>query len=169
MQADEFWHYALDVYQQEGVKQACLDLQDKMQLNVNLILAMMYLCKHGLMYRYDDFSEVEQAIAESEKKLKHHRRKRRGLKKIDESLYEKALSEELTMEKAQQAIIVEYSNGLVFQHIPNTSVLRDQLAALCLRQLTRLRPARSEFSRPRGTQTLSDEILQAISVLGVHV
>jgi len=34
----EFWNYSLQLYKQEGVAAACLELQDAYQLDVNLIL-----------------------------------------------------------------------------------------------------------------------------------
>jgi uncharacterized protein (TIGR02444 family) len=164
--ADKLWAYSLAVYQHEEVKTACLELQDSMGLNVNIILSMMHLSAHDLMYNFDDIAALEQAISKSDKALKRHRVKRQGLKTVDNALYAQSLKDELGMEKAQQAEIVTFANTLFFHHQQLRSRLSSQLAALCIRQLN--------HSRQQGTlkldpRTLSGETLKACGALVNYV
>lgn len=42
-----FWHFSLDFYGQDGVAAACLDLQDRAGLDVNLLLFALWLGVEG--------------------------------------------------------------------------------------------------------------------------
>jgi len=157
---DNFWEYSLAVYQHDEVKQACLFLQDRMDLNVNVILSMMYLCKYDRMYQFEDIEKLEADILPSERLLKRHRAKRRDLKSIHESLYKQALNEELALEKEQQARITQYANTLTFNAYGEPNQLSDQLVGLCMRQSMRSQ------SKPL---TVDTEDLDACATLANYV
>lgn len=172
LSAVNLWQYSLSVYGIDEVKDACLTLQDEMQLNVNVLLCMMFLSKQGFMFRFEDINLLEQAIEESDKALIRHRKKRRNLKEVNQDLYEKALADELVLEQAQQKEIVRFTNTLNLQHTPHPSVLSDQVSALCLRQITvkRLRKARANIPgqirmQPVDNQQLSPSVLSACAAL----
>lgn len=166
LDVDELWQYSLAVYQQEEVRLACLALQDSMQVNVNVLLSMMYLCKRQRMYDFDDIGKIEEAISQSDKALKRHRAKRRGLKNIDAGRYQKALDQELILEKAQQVEIVNFANTLFFPYMRSSEELSDQIAALCLRRITNTRSKREQKLDPRK---ISDEVLKACGTLAEYV
>lgn len=46
-EANPFWDYSLEVYQREAVAKACLALQDRLQLDVNLLLFCCWTGEHG--------------------------------------------------------------------------------------------------------------------------
>jgi uncharacterized protein (TIGR02444 family) len=46
--ANPFWDYALELYRQEGVDSACLDLQRRHDLDVNLVLLCCWLGGRGI-------------------------------------------------------------------------------------------------------------------------
>jgi uncharacterized protein (TIGR02444 family) len=46
--ANRFWDYALDLYRQEGVEEACLELQERHGLDVNLVLLCCWLASRGI-------------------------------------------------------------------------------------------------------------------------
>lgn len=159
-----FWDYSLLAYKNEAVKDACLLLQDNMDLNVNVMLSMMYLCHHDRMYHFEDIEKLEMAISVSEKVLKQHRAKRRDLKAIDTGFYEQALREELVLEKQQQAQISEYANTLVFNAYGEPTQLSDQLVALCMRQ-----SMRPQFKKKNQVKSVSADELDACAALANFV
>jgi uncharacterized protein (TIGR02444 family) len=157
---DAFWEYSLSVYQHNEVKDACLLLQDRMDLNVNVILSMMYLCKHDRMYHFEDIEKLEADILPSEKNLKRHRAIRRDLKNINDLRYRQALSEELALEKEQQELITRYANTLTFNAYGEPGQLSDQLVALCMRQT---------MHAQTKSLTITNEDLNACKTLAKYV
>lgn len=162
---DGLWEYSLLVYQNEAVKQSCLQLQDDLQVNVNIVLSMMYLSKHQRMYQFEDIASIEQAIKQSDLVLMRHRAKRRNVKRLDATLYNEALVEELTLEKAQQDELVEHANTLFFHHMAFPEQLADQLTGLCLQKLNNLRATAAYKLDPR---TVSAESLTACATLSAN-
>ncbi|WP_371194329.1 TIGR02444 family protein [Glaciecola sp. SC05] len=163
---DALWDYSLSVYKYDEVKSACLALQDGLQINVNIVLSMMYLSQHERMYNFDDIQRIEEAIEASDKRLWRHRAKRRGIKTVDLTLYKKALEEELALEKSQQAEIVTFANTLFFHYVRTREQLSDQLAALCLRKLT---DTRAMQGKKLDHRTVSQECLKACASLSQYV
>ncbi len=47
VEANPFWDYSLEVYRREAVSKACLALQDRLQLDVNLLLFCCWTGDHG--------------------------------------------------------------------------------------------------------------------------
>jgi uncharacterized protein (TIGR02444 family) len=47
--ANPFWDYALDLYQREGVEAACLELQQRHGLDVNVVLFCCWLASRGIL------------------------------------------------------------------------------------------------------------------------
>ncbi|WP_395338700.1 TIGR02444 family protein [Ningiella sp. W23] len=144
IQKEALWEYSLDAYSNQAIKEACLELQDSMMINVNLVLCMMYVCSHRYMFDFDDLEKIELAIAESDKALIRHRAKRRGLKLMDKALYEEALKDELILEKSQHQEIVNAANALFFRHMTHNSQLSDQLSGLCLMRINALNRTRQK-------------------------
>jgi len=46
--ANPFWDYALELYRREGVESACLELQERHGLDVNLVLLCCWLASRGI-------------------------------------------------------------------------------------------------------------------------
>jgi uncharacterized protein (TIGR02444 family) len=46
--ANPFWDYALELYRREGVESACLELQERHGLDVNLVLLCCWLARRGI-------------------------------------------------------------------------------------------------------------------------
>lgn len=111
-QADKFWLWSIDVYQQAQVKQACLHLQDSYDCNVNLILLCMYLQSLNCRLSVQDCQILIKTIRPSEQNLKAHRRERRQIKSVDNVRYKRFLAQELVLEKQQQVEIIECLNHL---------------------------------------------------------
>jgi uncharacterized protein (TIGR02444 family) len=58
-QADSYWRFALEIYARPGVSQACLDMQDSLGLDVNVLL--MALLAARIHERAITSAEIEQA------------------------------------------------------------------------------------------------------------
>jgi len=57
--SDEFWNFSLAVYQQPGVSQECIVLQDRLGLDVNLLLLSAYLgASRKVVLTADDIQSV---------------------------------------------------------------------------------------------------------------
>jgi uncharacterized protein (TIGR02444 family) len=58
------WTFALDFYRKPGVAQACLTLQDKLGLNVIMLLFALYLFdRHRYALGTDEIARLEQTVA----------------------------------------------------------------------------------------------------------
>lgn len=172
IKADDLWDYSLAAYSKNSVKHACLTLQDTMQINVNLVLSMMYLCHHQRMYEFDDIVQLEQAIAPIENKLAEHRAKRRALKSISQERYKQALDEELVLEKQQQHLLVEKANTLEFGFMLSPDYLCDQLSALCWSRIIDTHIDNKQRALPEHlTQhnTLPQSVIDACETIAKHV
>jgi len=56
--ANPFWDYALELYRREGVEGACLDLQQRHGLDVNLVLLCCWLATRGVEVERDWLARV---------------------------------------------------------------------------------------------------------------
>lgn len=106
LDADAFWHFSLDIYGRDGVKDACLALQDGHSADVNLLLLILWLDRKQ---RQLTGQELEALLALSREwqrsRLGPHRAHRRSLAKGTPA-YEQALAGELELERQAQAAYV---------------------------------------------------------------
>lgn len=101
---DEFWKFSLAFYRRGGVAEACLALQDRHGLDVNLVL---YACWVGLSGRgrlgKRDLAEAERATAPWRRDVTEKlRTRRRMLKSAEAALYAEAQQQELAAEEVAQ-------------------------------------------------------------------
>lgn len=108
-----FWHFSLDLYDREGVANACLALQDDYQLDVNLILfCFWYGTTHGvvtekLLGEVIDFSaewrqQVVQPLRDTRRWMKLHSRQPAPITARFGTLRQQIKASELAAEKIQQ-------------------------------------------------------------------
>jgi uncharacterized protein (TIGR02444 family) len=117
LNASHFWDYSLEVYAKGKVQNSLIQLQDDYQLNVNVLLLMMYLDKQRIALECSQFQALKQSIAGSDAQLIEFRRKRRHAKSGDELLYKALLEEELALEKQQQQLLINCVNSLSTKHL----------------------------------------------------
>ena len=60
--ANPLWTFSLDLYGREGMAGLCLDLQDRLDLDVNLLLYAAFAAFCGKTLSADDLATVEAAI-----------------------------------------------------------------------------------------------------------
>lgn len=80
-ETNHFWQFSLDFYQRDGVAGACLMLQDRLGLDVNILLYAAWLASQGRTATVADFEQVDLLIAPwREEVIRPLRRIRRWLK-----------------------------------------------------------------------------------------
>lgn len=80
-ETNHFWQFSLDFYQRDGVAEACLTLQDRLGLDVNILLYAAWLASQGRTASAADFEQVDLLVAPwREEVIRPLRRIRRWLK-----------------------------------------------------------------------------------------
>lgn len=108
-----FWHFSLKFYERQGVKDACLMLQNKYHGNVNLLLMMCWLDAHQYSFEADELKNITQTLIKHQSLLVEFRRLRKQSKShLPTSLYQDMLQYELSLEKQQQYELVSLIKAL---------------------------------------------------------
>ncbi len=109
---DGLWDYSAKRY--ALCSEACLVLQDKFQVNVNLLMLLCWCVEHGAVITLIDLTRLRDAITDSDLALKQHRTHRRQAKPPagDSEVYETLKKQELVLEAEQQGILVSTFNQL---------------------------------------------------------
>ncbi|GGF62663.1 TIGR02444 family protein [Alteromonas lipolytica] len=100
-----FWQHSLAVYAKPGVASACLTLQDDYQVNVNLLLFYQWCYCNQVRVRPSLNNALNTVISQTDAAIQAHREVRRKAKGT--SNYEQLKQDELSLEAAQQAALVE--------------------------------------------------------------
>ena len=99
-----FWDFSLAVYGRPGVAAACLDLQDRLGLDVNILLFLAW-AGQGCGVRLDraELERIDAAVAPWRAEVvRPLRAVRRRVKAEDAALYERLKAAELAAERLQQ-------------------------------------------------------------------
>jgi len=111
--ADAFWDFSLATYGAPGVEQACLALQDRRALDINLLLFCCWAGRHGRALTTEEIAGLMAAVADWQAEVVWPlRQARRWLKGREtsaggraESLRQSILACELEAERAAQALL----------------------------------------------------------------
>src|SRR6516164_6105212 len=57
-----FWRFSLSFYQQAGVAEACIALQDDCGVDVNLMLFLLWLAANGRQVSLENIKELDQTV-----------------------------------------------------------------------------------------------------------
>lgn len=142
--AEDFWQYAGSRYGKGDVAPLAILLQDRHGVNVNILLLICWCIEHGFIINLPQLNAVINAVEASEHALKQHRLERKQAKPEDKhdpnypqavAKYNQLKDDELVLEKAQQAIIVETVNSLGLASLPSgasimSGVFNASIAAL---------------------------------------
>ena len=63
MQASAFWRFSLAFYARPGVAQACLELQDQAEVDVNVMLYLLFLASQGRQTDRGTIKQIEEVAA----------------------------------------------------------------------------------------------------------
>lgn len=133
-QADLFWRFCLQHYSLEGVSQACLQLQDEFQGNVNLALLLHWLDTQQYALSATEIRQLEQALAATETQLTAYRQLRRNLKpQLDSAGYQQMIDFELMLEQNQQQDLIRCLNHQAQQPRAALPPPADNLGQYCQR------------------------------------
>lgn len=111
-----FWQFSLNRYARRGVAAACLALQDRAEIDVNLLLFAFWLGHGG--YRLADYPDaMRPVVAWHEavvKPLRHARIARRQPEGAPENPIRAAIKQvELQAEQIEQALLFRLADGLM--------------------------------------------------------
>lgn len=110
---ERLWQFSLQYYSVREVKEACLNLQNHFNGNVNLLLLLKWLDEQQVAFQEQDWQTVIECIGRSETLLHSYRELRRKFKlSIPDTLYREALQFELQLEKQQQSDLVDCINSI---------------------------------------------------------
>lgn len=109
---EEFWQYSVELYQSGDNQRLFLSLQDRFDLNVNVLLSMYYLAFKNIALSPTQIAQLNESIVSENKITKAIRSQRRKLKDsekaCDQSKYDELLDKELNSEKREQKAIMKY-------------------------------------------------------------
>lgn len=102
--ATDFWRWSIACYDRPGVAAFCLDLQDRLGLDVNLALLLVFLAERGFRpLSAAEIAAVERAAAPFRQwALLPARARRRALKATGGPEYAAAKAAELDLERESQ-------------------------------------------------------------------
>jgi uncharacterized protein (TIGR02444 family) len=110
LSSDQFWSFSCAHYEQQVVKEACLELQNEYHFNVNLLLLCCYLQGQQLRLDLTHIDQCLTAIAETHEQLNQVRIIRTEIKNTNELAYQYLLKAELALEQQQQSVLIETVN-----------------------------------------------------------
>jgi uncharacterized protein (TIGR02444 family) len=110
MNAEEVWTFTVEMYGRDGVAPLCLELQERCDLDVNMLLFMFYLGQKGLAPH--SISALENAVRDwREQVIVPLRNTRRFLRNADwesaQKLRAKVKNDELTAERIEQELLCD--------------------------------------------------------------
>ncbi len=106
-----FWRFSVAFYRQPGVAQACLELQDRCGVDVNLLLFLLWMARAGRSLAGDDVKALDARLSRWRSEVVRPLRDMRRMLKTDPPLLQSAQAEgfrervkalELEAERAQQ-------------------------------------------------------------------
>jgi uncharacterized protein (TIGR02444 family) len=109
------WSFVIDLYAKPGVAQACLELQDRLGVDVSFLLtALFYAVRHSLTLSADEIAKLDRHIsAWRAEAIFPLRRLRRRLKSGDlssqstDELYRRIKADELLAEQIEISALVQ--------------------------------------------------------------
>ena len=132
LSGEAFWSFSCSHYEKQGVKGACLKLQNEYDFNVNVILMCCFLQKQNLSLSEAQLRECLKATNESDQHLKSLRINRMALKAFNEQAYGHMLKAELELERQQQQELIKVLNQQLLQPLESGRNLETYLRCLRL-------------------------------------
>lgn len=160
--ADSLWEFASAGYQRPGVAATCLDLQDKLEADVNMLLAAAWLGVDGYRWQAEEVAEIVVACSQWRTLcLLPLRKIRRDLKGVAgaENWYQRIKALELEAERQQLHRIEEVA--LRFLPADSATATRDDAAAIEANLLTYLATLPAAAGESRTAAALLTGLLAA--------
>lgn len=112
MTNNPFWTWSVKAYALPGVRQACLSMQDRHGLNVNIILWICWLSQQGrnpLPVLDEAIKDIARWNSDMTQPIRNIRQA--ADRNTQPSLYQKLLDAELEAEKVEQSRLYDHSAG----------------------------------------------------------
>ncbi len=115
-----FWRFSLHFYRHQGVSDACIALQDRRGVDVNLLLFLFWLADDGRLLSTDEVQKLDDAVRDWRNltvvPIRDTRRKLKGARTIvdpaaQEVFRNKVKAVELDAERLQQAALFAFTQG----------------------------------------------------------
>ena len=131
--ADEFWGFSLALYSQPGVAEYCLRRQDDAGANVNLLLFCCWTGRRGVMLSTKALDVAATAIEDWQVRVLRPLRAQRRTAGIAPAEKQRLLAEELTAERHEQALLVQWLAGCGLTHpsVVGDACARANLGCYC--------------------------------------
>jgi uncharacterized protein (TIGR02444 family) len=143
--ANPFWDYALALYRRPGVEAACLELQERHGLDVNVVLLCCWLASRGIVADEAMFARIVEATEVWQEQLVRSLRKvRRRLKtaltdpkpgsiaarwpELTGALRQRVLAVEIDGERLEQLLLAELAAVLAPTRPPGPALASANLA-----------------------------------------
>jgi uncharacterized protein (TIGR02444 family) len=143
--ANPFWDYALELYRRPGVEAACLELQERHGLDVNLILLCCWLASRGIVADAAMLARIARAAEVWQEQLVRPLRAVRGRLKtalrkpqpgsiaarwpeLTGALRQRVLAAETDGERLEQLLLAELAGELVPTASPGVALASANLA-----------------------------------------
>ncbi|NDV90775.1 TIGR02444 family protein [Alteromonas sp. 345S023] len=132
-----FWQYSVTTYQRNDIAPIAITLQDRFGVNVNILLLVCWCIEHGVIINLLQLRYVAEEVSAKSGPLEVLRRKRKAAKPKKGELteaYEALKQQELTLEREQQAVLVQRVNECQLTQIAGqgehvTSMMNASIAA----------------------------------------
>ncbi|MBN9600275.1 MAG: TIGR02444 family protein [Afipia sp.] len=118
--ATSFWHFSLSFYAAPSVAETCLDLQDRLGMDVNLVLYLLWRAHCGRRLSADDITSVIDLIAAWQENVVRPLRGVRRFLKTPDTAWPAA-----DVEQLRQRIKAQELEAERLQHITMQSALGD--------------------------------------------
>ncbi len=134
-----FWQFSLRVYGAPGVSEECLELQDKLGIDVNVMLYAVWLgAARGVTLREGDLARIEDVIAIwSANVVQPLRKVRRAMKAMPDiadpqlqALRKRVAETELFSEQIEQALLFQLTEGFSRPDAADTATRMNILTVL---------------------------------------
>lgn len=131
--ANPFWDYSLELYRQPGVERACLDLQRRHGLDVNLVLLCCWLGTRGIEVERDWHARIsaicerwQTAVVHPLRQVRDSLKAEQATPRVDDlpdrwpeltaALRQRVLAAELDGEHLEQLLLAGFADELVGDH-----------------------------------------------------
>jgi uncharacterized protein (TIGR02444 family) len=112
---NDFWRFSLKVYDQEGVAEECLELQDRHGVNVNLLLFCAWIGTQAITLRRNDIEAAAQVVVHWDAMVVRPLRIARREMKADPDMATvraRAKALEIEAEQIEQAMLFAHARRL---------------------------------------------------------
>lgn len=126
---NDLWDFALNFYQQPGIEQSCLELQNEFDLSINRLI---FACWGGVQgyeldsVSFDEADHWQQEMTHPLRGVRYKVRERKQVSSEYDACYQKLRQAELACEQVELALL--YQQSQVAAHaVPSSGLIEENL------------------------------------------